>query len=341
MSLGLLVSLFASGTTILLGGDLMLNSIPVRSLPLQGLTEVGRRADVFVANLEVPLTRSQTGTTLKSAEEVRRRSQYILKADPEHAAGLRTAGMNLVSLGNNHAMDYGWTGVEDTFSALQREGIAFAGAGSRLAAALEPVVLRTRSGLRVSMVSALAFVTTEAMRKCGAATGDRPGIAVLDLGGVVQRPTRERLLRWVGAAKSQSDLVIVSVHWGWERETMPTPYQVALGRALVDAGADVVLGHHPHVLQGAEWYRGKPILYSMGNLVSALPGRTGLVRLTVSQARGIEAEFLPADIFGGRVTWTPAPQVAARDDAFRSLCRALIQKYPNPDSRPLFEPKRP
>jgi poly-gamma-glutamate capsule biosynthesis protein CapA/YwtB (metallophosphatase superfamily) len=104
---------------------------------------------------------------------------------------------------------------------------------------------------------------------------------------------------------------------------------VLLGRALVDAGADVVWGNHPHVLQGAEIYNGKPILYSCGNMISPLPGSTALFRLTFEEKKLQSIEVLPASISGGRVALLSAKQVSPAVAQFQSLCRLVSSKYPS------------
>ena len=93
--------------------------------------------------------------------------------------------------------------------------------------------------------------------------------------GTLDGKATERIGELVASGTKGGAFLAVALHWGNEKETLPTPYQVALGRAFVDAGADLVLGHHPHVLQGAEIYRGKPIFHSLGNLVSPRPGVSG------------------------------------------------------------------
>src|SRR5205814_10411794 len=127
--------------------------------------------------------------------------------------------------------------------------------------------------IRVGMLSYLAFQTAGGRGKCTPATADSPGVAAVVL-------NKDDIESIVHSNKTMCDFLSVALHWGIERQRAPTPYQVSLGRAFIDAGADLVIGSHPHVLQGAEIYRGKPILYSMGNLVSVLPSSTGLIQLT-------------------------------------------------------------
>ena len=120
-----------------------------------------------------------------------------------------------------------------------------------------------------------------------------------------------------------------------ERKTVPDPYQVTLGRGFVEAGADCVLGAHPHVLQGAELYAGRPVFYSLGNLVSPLSGSTGVFKLTFEGRRLKGVEMLPCAIRSGKVepllpaTW---PKAKSR---FAVLGATAAAKYKNPKSVPL------
>jgi poly-gamma-glutamate synthesis protein (capsule biosynthesis protein) len=289
-------------TIMVFGGDLMLNGISPKAKPLAGVASEFRRADVALANVEIPLTTARTRTRLKSAEEIRRRDQFVLKADPNHIGGLKDAGFDLVSLANNHAMDYGEAGLRQTTSLLEKASIRHAGAG-RKDVAYSASVFETRSGVRVALLSALAFISRSAQNKCGPASAKESGVAVIRFDGQIGDPQRKWLKQWVTSARRQADLVIVGLHWGIEKQTKPTAWQVKLGRATIDAGADLVWGHHPHVLQPVEVYRGKPILYSTGNLVSPLSGRSALFRVRFSGSRFTGHQLLPVILRNGRTSF--------------------------------------
>lgn len=315
--------------SVVLGGDLMLNGIEVAGKPLAKLAPITKPAGVALANLEIPLTDARAPTARKSLAEVRRRDQFILKADPRHAPSLAACGFDLVSLANNHCMDYRAEGLRDMTAALGRVGILFAGAGPTREAAFTPAIFTSADGRRIGLISALAFMGSGALGKCTPAGEDSPGVATFPFGGRVGSAAKAGLKARITAAKSQCDLLIVALHWGIERQTSPTPYQVELGRACIDAGADLVWGHHPHVLQGAELYRGKPILYSMGNLISPKEGPTGMLKL-VYDARGYRsALFLPLEIAAGRVSPVNGADGQARATAFKLLCRNLVKRYPS------------
>ena len=286
--------------TLVVGGDIMLNGIRPGSGPLAGVAPAFRAADFALANLEVPLTDARTPTTTKTASELRAKTQFVLKADPRHIGALKNAGFDAVSLANNHAMDYGAAGIAQERALLKRAGIAATGAGPNGMQAAALAIVTDKSGFRVGLLSALAFVGRGALRKCSPAGLDRPGVNVLAFDGQINEKARAKLNNWVGDARNRCDYLVVALHWGIERQTRPTAYQVSLGRAVVDAGADLVWGAHPHVLQPTETYHGAPILYSTGNLVSPLPGRTALYRLSIGRHKTVKLATLPVSILSGK-----------------------------------------
>ena len=225
-------------------------------------------------------------------------------------------------------MDYGPDGLNSTLKALKDSGLRWAGAGASWPDARREAVLVTRSGIRVALVSFLAFVTEKAMRKCSPATKEGPGIAVLPLGGQIGTRQRQRLRAIVATARRDADVVVVALHWGTERKTVPNAYQVALGRAFAEEGADVVWGHHPHTLQGTEMAAGRPVLYSAGNLVSTRPSSTALYELTFEGAAFRSLRVVPCDISGGRVRPVPAKRLAGALKAMQKLDAALAKAFP-------------
>lgn len=329
-----LLALPARLHTVVLGGDIMLNGIGIRQQALTGAAPVLRTADVAIANLEIPLTDAKAATSRKSAAELKARKQFVLKADPRHGASIAKAGIDVVSLGNNHCMDFRKTGLDQMRRTLAKIGVVYAGAGDDRVAALAPAVYRGRDGVRTGLVSALAFVGDGALWHCTPATDSTAGVAALAFSGRLDEAAAEVLRAAIADAKTRCDLLVVGLHWGIERQTVPTAYQVRLGRMCIDAGADVVWGCHPHVLQGAELYKGKPILYSMGNLVSSMPAETGLVRLAYDRSSFVRAEFVPYAISLGRIAASPKPAAARK--AFARLCAFLQKRYPSPEAEALF-----
>ncbi len=218
--------------------------------PFEEVADILREADVTFANLESPL--SEGGTPAAK--------DFVFLGPPQAAQGLAEAGIDIVSLANNHALDYALEGLAETRAALEMAGVAYVGVGDSEAAARSPVIVE-RKGIRLAF---LAYVNTPPDSGSGfdasstAAGSDRAGVAWA---------TVEAVAEDVAAAAKEADVVIVSLHTGDEYRESANELQVALAHAAVDAGASLVLGHHPHVLQGVERYGEGLIIYSLGNFV--------------------------------------------------------------------------
>lgn len=213
--------------------------------PLASVAGLLARADVTAGNLESPL--SVRGERFPGKD-------VTFRGDPRAVAGLRAAGFDFISLANNHVLDYGGIALTDTVSTLDEAGIAHAGAGADSAAARRPALV-SRRGARVAY---LAF--SHVLPPGFVADADSPGLA----------PGRGRpgeVAAAVRAAKRRADYVVVSFHWGVEYSPDATAEQVRDARRAIDAGADLVLAHHPHVIQGVERYHGGLIAYSLGDFV--------------------------------------------------------------------------
>lgn len=199
-------------------------------------------ADLAIANFENPAPVTWRHHTKGT----------VFSADPALIEGLANVGLDWVSLANNHIRDAGATGILQTLEHLDDWGIARSGAGADLAAARTPSIL-TAGGIEV------AFLGYDTIAGGYWATPDRAGSAPM---------TEENLLEDVAAARAAgADLVVVFPHWGTEYRIGPSSAQRRLGHAAIDAGADMVIGNHPHWAQGVEWYEGRPIWYALGNLV--------------------------------------------------------------------------
>ncbi len=175
-------------------------------------------------------------------------------ATPESILAVKAAGFTVVNLANNHAFDCLEAGFHKLRQLLDEIGLPHFGAGLNLDEAVAPALLDV-DGRKIAFLGA-------ADRRSGTqqfADADQWGVALLDL---------PRLTRQIRDLRAQTDHVIVSLHWGEEHFLLPSPVQIQQAHALVDAGASMVLGHHPHVLQGLEQYNGAPIIYSLGNFVA-------------------------------------------------------------------------
>ena len=208
-------------------------------------------ADLRYGNLELALTDRGAAAN----------KDYTFRAPPAETRALVDAGINVVDLANNHVLDYGAQGLLDTQAALDAAGIGHVGAGADDTAAHKPLIT-TVNGIRIAWL-AYANVPDDSgpshfvARSLEAGPG-RPGVAW---------GTPDIVTRDVAAAKQQADIVIVALHSGYEYTDVPNTIQTGLAHAAIDAGAALVLGAHPHVLQGIEFYKNGVIAYSLGNFV--------------------------------------------------------------------------
>jgi poly-gamma-glutamate synthesis protein (capsule biosynthesis protein) len=288
--------------TLLFGavGDMMLGSWLTPLLdslgvdyPLTAVTPLLARADLLLGNLEAPFLADTTGA-------VRAEKTYTFAVPPRHIGVLTAAGFDVVTLANNHILDFGTAGLDTTRTLLEEAGIAHAGTGPDRGAAHRHVLVE-RAGRRVAVLAYNHVFPEEFW-----AGSDRPGTAHADDAG---------LAREVARAAAEADLVVVTFHWGAEGMETPKDYQRILARIAIDHGADLVVGHHPHVLQPLEWYRGRLIAYSLGNFVFASYSETPTGAVLLVRFEGevpVAAEFHPLDVNNLRRAFRPVPGPAAR-----------------------------
>lgn len=263
-------------------GDIMLDDGPGQAIaagrdPLAPFAPLLADADYRIGNLECPI--ATTGQPLES-------KIFSFRAHPRVLAVLR-GRFDALAVANNHSGDYGPAAFLETLDHLDRAGIASFGGGRDLAAAHAPLWIE-KHGLRIAV---LAY--NEFKPRSFEAGPHWPGIAWSEDSHVV---ADIRAARAAGA-----DVVIPFMHWGWEREPEPTARQRQLARLMIDAGADAVVGGHPHVTQGTETWRGRPIIYSLGNFVFDgfdLPAaRIGwLLRMTVDRGGVVDWRIVEARI---------------------------------------------
>jgi poly-gamma-glutamate capsule biosynthesis protein CapA/YwtB (metallophosphatase superfamily) len=254
--------------------------------PFAATAPLLRQGDITVANLEAPIARHGREFTGK---------RFRFMAAPAVAPALKRAGLSLLTLANNHILDYGPGALAETITHLDRQGLAHAGAGADLAAARQPAII-IANGHRVAFLAYSLTQPTEFF-----ATAGRPGTA----------PGHAAFYRAdIARARRQANHVVVSFHWGAEGAGLPKAYQVTAARQAIDAGASVVIGHHPHVLQGIERYRDGVILYSLGNFAFASDSRTAdrsiIARITLDG--GVrEVEVIPLNVLNREVRYQPRP----------------------------------
>jgi len=236
--------------TMLFVGDVMLSrGVGSRmkaegdwTFPFQKIGETLRAADLTFGNLECPV--SDTG---KNQHHL-----YSFRADPSAIEGLTFAGFDVMSVANNHMFDWGPAALLDTVERLRGAGIRPVGAGVNDLEAHYPVLVNL-NGVKLAFLAYVGIPPREA-----AARPTEPGVAWLD---------SARVLADIRFARVLADVVIVTPHWGVEYAKRPEKSQVDFARKMIDAGADLIVGSHPHVVQPLEEYHGRWIAYSLGNFV--------------------------------------------------------------------------
>lgn len=282
---------------LLFVGDVMLDDGPGRVIagggdPFAAFADLFAAADLRIGNLECPIATGGAALDNKIA---------TFRAHPRVAAAL-SGRFDAMSVANNHSGDYGREAFVETLAFLDLAGIGAFGGGHNLSEAHAPHIVE-RNGLRIAL---LGF--NEFKPRSFEAGPDWPGIAWSEDSHVVRDI---RAARAAGA-----DVVIPFMHWGWERERQPSARQQQLARLMIDAGADAVVGTHPHVTQTTETYRGKPIIYSLGNFLfdgfDAPAEREGwLLRMTVGTAGVVRWDVVSAYMDGDGVPQRTPPVLTA------------------------------
>lgn len=242
-----------------------------------GLDGLFQQDDLTVVNLECPA--SDEGAIIPK--------EFNFRCDPGALDAMQRAGVEVANQANNHGYDYGPEALMDSVANLRQAGIEPVGAGRDDRAALAPALLDI-DGWTVAVVG-LGMVVDPAESVAGP---DHPGIAA--------GHDTAAMLRAIRDAETRADLVIVTIHWGVELDTEPRAEQVALGQEFVEAGADIVFGHHAHRLQPLTHYRGRPIFWGLGNFVwpnfSAEGSTTAVARAIVRPDGSVRGTLLPAFI---------------------------------------------
>lgn len=203
-----------------------------------------QQADILMVNNE--FTYSTRGTPLKG-------KSWTFRANPTRIEILKELGADIALMANNHCYDYGEEGLQDTLQTLKQAGIPSVGAGTNLETAMRPYYF-VYDDLVIAYVAAS---NAEVNRKTPQATDSSGGVLLC------YDPTL--FLETIQTASENADIVIANVHWGTEYSNYTVEEQHQLAYDMIDAGADAIVGSHPHVLQGMEYYQGKPIIYSLGN----------------------------------------------------------------------------
>ncbi|GGE83450.1 CapA family protein [Priestia taiwanensis] len=243
--------------TMTLVGDIMMGRHIENVTQQYGEGYMFRYVDSYLKNADYVSGNFEHPVLAEEPSKYEKADKYIhLHVNKEAVQAVKEAGFSVMNLANNHLMDYGAGGLHDTVSVFREAGLDYVGAGEDLQQA-KGITYHDVNGVRVAT---LGF--TDAYVKGFIATSEEPGVLSMN---------PELLFEQIGIAKSDArgnaDLIVVHAHWGQEYDDEPSPRQQALGRAMIEAGADIIVGHHPHVLQSFEVYKEGVIFYSLGNFV--------------------------------------------------------------------------
>ena len=268
--------------TLVFGGDVLLSDSMINTYNKDGgnitniledsLLDTFKSADVAMINQEFPF--SLGGTKMED-------KQYTFKTDPQYVKVIEEMGVDIVSLANNHTLDYGIEALVDTFDTYSNSEVLYGGAGNNIDEGKE-IKYIDRDNKKIAFLCASRVIPVTDWN----ATNDRPGMLT------TYDPTI--LLQQIEEAENSADYTVVYVHWGLEHKEYPEEYQKTLARQYIDKGADVVIGCHTHCLQGAEIYNGKPIIYSLGNFMfGGTIDRTMVVKITLDDI--IKTQLIPCE----------------------------------------------
>ncbi|MDQ2873286.1 MAG: CapA family protein [Actinomycetota bacterium] len=274
------VAASAPGITLAFAGDVHFERRTAELLrdpatAFGSIASVLRSADFTAVNLETAVT----------SRGVPQPKTYHFRTTPAAFTALRDAGIDLVTMANNHVLDYGPAGLADTLGAARAARFPYVGIGENAAAAWAPYVT-TVKGTKIAIIGVSQVAE---LASSWVATPTRPGEAnAIDL---------PRTLAAVRAARRIARIVIVFMHWGTEGTACPDPNQLALAPKLAAAGASIIIGAHAHMLQGSGWLHHTFVAYGMGNFLwweHSYSTATGVLRLTLLPRAPLAAQFIPA-----------------------------------------------
>ena len=269
-------------TVLFFGGDVLVNKRIADYYDSEGITRIVApelleemvNADITMVNHEFQF--SNRGTPMED-------KQYTFEYDPAYVTILQDMGIDVVSLANNHSLDFGKEALIDTMETLDGAGILYAGAGTDKERA-EEIQIIEKNGMKFGFVAATRVIPVASWN----VEYGTPGLfAAYDYTGLVEV---------VAEAEELCDYVTVYIHWGIEREAYPEDYQRDIATRCINAGADLIIGSHPHVLQGVEYIENVPVFYSLGNYVfNDSLDRTAGVKVIVQQDGSATYQLLPAN----------------------------------------------
>lgn len=302
-------------TILLFGGDVLIKASTESIYHKNGATglvseeilEEMQNADIMMVNHEF-----QFSTRGEPMED----KQFTFRTDPKNVQILLDLGIDIVSLANNHSLDYGRDALSDTFATLDEAGILYAGAGDSKERAEELQVIEA-NGKKFGFLAATRVIPVAGWD----VRNKQPGLFTTY--------DDTRLVERIRESKEECDFLTVYVHWGIEREEYPQEYQNVIAKHCVEAGADVIIGTHPHVLQSIEFIDGKPVFYSLGNYIfsSSIP-KTMLVKVVIKADDTVEYSLIPAFAVNGQ---TQVMEGAEAEKLYTYMNEISVKNYVNSD----------
>ena len=284
-----------ASVTLSFAGDVYFSELAVTSYEKSGVSalvdeemlQLMQNTDFLMVNQEFAF--SNRGEAMADKE-------YTLRNDPKYVKILQELGVDAVSIANNHILDFGQTAFSDTLDTLENAEIVYAGGGHNIEEASAPII-QTINGQTFAI-----FAATRVSPSYDWYAGKNKA-------GIFQTYDAAELNTAIAEAETMYDHTIVFVHWGIERNETPEEYQRTLAKGYIDAGADLVIGCHPHVLQGFEYYEGVPIVYSLGNyLFGNRTGETLLLNAIFEEDGTTEIQLIPCERINGILTKIQEPE---------------------------------
>ena len=305
------VTIKTEPVTLLFTGDVLLSDYVLNNYNSSGiegvlspelLSELSN-ADITVINNEFPFSTRGTQAPDK---------QFTFRIDPKYVNVLTDMGVDIVTLANNHVLDFGPDALQDTFDTLDQAGIEYMGAGNDPSRA-EALITKQAGGKTYGFLAASRVIPVVSWD----VQNSSPGVFT------TYDPTR--LLAAIRDAKKDCDFLTIFVHWGIEREEYPQDYQVTMAKQYIDAGADLVIGSHPHVLQGISYYKEKPIFYSLGNFIfnRDIP-KTAAVKVTITGDEAPVIQLLAGTAANARTVICEDEQKAGIYDYLECISTGIV-----------------
>ncbi|MEE1250833.1 MAG: CapA family protein [Lachnospiraceae bacterium] len=275
-----------SETTLVFTGDILIGNAVSANYDAGGtdgvlskdMQDILKNADIVMVNEEFPF--SERGVQMED-------KQFTFRMNPRYVSLFKDMGVDIVSLANNHVLDYGAEALSDTFMTLDEAGILYAGAGESEERAKEPQIIEV-NGKKYGFLAASRVLPVASWNVENTAPG------------VFSTYDATALVEEIKKVRAECDYLTVFVHWGLERKEYPESYQKTLAMQYIDAGADAVIGSHSHCLQGVEYINGKPVFYSLGNFLFGQDGNTVALKAVIGEDGSVTYAFVAAKEQGAR-----------------------------------------